>query len=211
MALCGTGDHSYEKLAARSSDGNEQLTSHGQHVLLVLRTEFHIVHEVLDTDLVENAIGVNEEYEHVVSEVNILRVRLIDLGESHLLTVSLSSMRKTRYGKLRSAVLYVEAGRYIFGEVCDPERSESSEVQLVHLVAIEAEEDMDCLRRIVTVDHRVDGGNKDVDIFVEDWWVSMGRLLSSGLFCPLTWHYNNNLRGSFFSEDLLHLLFASKL
>lgn len=157
-------------LAIHSSGGISRFTCHCQHVLLVLRTELHVVHEVLNADFVEDAIGVDEEYKHVVSEYDVLRVHLIDEGESHLLAVSFTPMRESTDGNLGSSVGHVDADRW-FLKFGNSESCECSEVQLIDLITVETEKDVDGSWRVIAVNHGVDGGNEDVDIFFEDWKV----------------------------------------
>lgn len=172
MRLGCARNYTWKALETPSLDDSDRLTCHCQHVLLVLRTELHVVHEVLNTDIVEDAIGVDEEYKHIVSEYDVLRVHLIDQGECHLLAVSFSPMREATDGDLGSSIDDVDADRWLL-ELGNSERFECSQVKLIDLITIETEKDVDGSRRVIAINHGVDGGNEDVDILFEDWWVSV--------------------------------------
>ena len=57
--------------------------------------KFHFVHEILDTDLVQNAVRVDEQDEEVVIAFEIFRVDFVNELEGGLLAFPLSSMSKS--------------------------------------------------------------------------------------------------------------------
>ena len=124
-------------------------TSLSQHVLLAARLEFHLVHEVLNASLVEDAVGVDEEHEQVVVSLEILGVNLVDELEGPLLAVTLID----RLG------VCVERKR-------DAELLDGVQVKLVFLVSVEGEEDVQTGRWVFTVYQRVAGSEKNLGNFL---------------------------------------------
>jgi hypothetical protein len=135
--------------------GRRNDTSLGQHVLLAARLEFHLVHEVLDTGLVEDTIGVDEEHEQVVIALDVLGVDLVDELESPLLAMTLTAVGETGDGDTAATVDDIDGlGVRVEGER-HTELLDGVQVQLVFLVSVEGEEDVQARRRVFAVDERV--------------------------------------------------------
>jgi hypothetical protein len=112
-------------------------TSHCQHVLLASGLELHLIHEILDADLVENTIGIDEQNEQVVVALQVLAVYLVDELEGPLLTVSLATVGETRDGNTAASVGYVDGlGIRIEGQG-HAEFLNGIQIELVLLVTVE--------------------------------------------------------------------------
>lgn len=126
-------------------------TSHGQHILLASRLQFHLVHEILDADFVENAVRVNEQHEQVIVALEIFRVDLVDEFECPLLAVSFSTVGEPRNGDTAATIGHIDG----LGVRIKSERNtkflNGVEIELVLLVAVERKEDVQTRRRVVAV------------------------------------------------------------
>ena len=66
MSVVGLTRLTTRKKNFGKQDGRKILTGHGQHILLAAGLELHLVHEVLDADLVEDTVRVDEQDEQIV-------------------------------------------------------------------------------------------------------------------------------------------------
>lgn len=151
-------------------------TGHGQHILLASGLQFHLVHEVLNADLVEDTVGVDEQHEEVVVALEILGVNLVDELESPLLAVTLSSVGETRDSDAALAVRHIDRlGVRIEGE-WNAKLFDGIEVEFVFLISIERKEDVQAGRRVVAVYERVDRSQQNLGNFLvarhddDDFW-----------------------------------------
>lgn len=167
-------------------------TCHSKHVSLVLWTKLHVVHKVLETDFIQDTVGVDEQDKHVIVAQDVLGVHFVDQLEGLLLAVSLAAVREPSDCDLRASISDIETYGMLL-EVWHTKSFQGVDVEFVDLVAIEAEEEMDTSWRIVAVDDRIDGGDQDLWILVVDR------------------KDHNHLGSRLFGEDLLHPFLAAQL
>lgn len=82
-----------------------------QHVVLAARLQLHLIHEVLDAVLVQDAIAVDEEHEQIVVSAKVPLIDFVDQPECLLLTTPFSAMGETTARDTTSPVGYVNAFR----------------------------------------------------------------------------------------------------
>lgn len=142
--------------------GGRNDTSLRQHVLLAAGLELHLVHEVLNAGLVENAVGVDEEDKQVVVALEVLGVDFVDELEGPLLAMALTAVGEARHGDTTAAVDDVD-GLWVGVEgERHAELFDGVEVQLVLLVSVKGEEDVQAGRRVFAVDERVAGTEENL-------------------------------------------------
>ena len=141
-------------------------TSLSQHVLLAARLEFHLVHEVLNASLVEDAVGVDEEHEQVVVSLEILGVNLVDELEGPLLAVTFTTVGEAGDGNAAATVDDIDGLGVCVERKRDAELLDGVQVKLVFLVSVEGEEDVQTGRWVFTVYQRVAGSEKNLGNFL---------------------------------------------
>jgi hypothetical protein len=99
--------------------------------------ELHLVHEILDTHFVQNAIRIDEEQKQIIVPAQILGVNLVDEFERFLLARSLSSMPKARDRDSAAAIGDVDALWVRLQSDWHTKLFDSVEIQLILLISIE--------------------------------------------------------------------------
>lgn len=82
-----------------------------QHVVLAARLQLHLIHEVLDAVLVQDAIAVYEEHEQIVVSAKVPLIDFVDQPECLLLTTPFSAMGEATARDTTLPVGYVNAFR----------------------------------------------------------------------------------------------------
>jgi hypothetical protein len=122
-----------------------------QHVPTASRLQLHLVHKVLYTVAIEDAVTVNEQHEQVVVAAEVILVYSIDKSERLLLTAAFAAVRETRNSDSTSTVSDVDTPGERFECDEDAELLDGSQVQLVFLFAVERQEDMQAAWRVLEV------------------------------------------------------------
>jgi hypothetical protein len=105
----------------------------------------------LYTVAIENAVTVNEQHEQVVVATEVILVYSIDQSECLLLTTAFAAMREARDGDSTATVSDVDTPGKGFESDGHTELSDSPQVQLILIFAIERQENVQAAWRILTV------------------------------------------------------------
>jgi hypothetical protein len=155
-----------------------------EHISATSRLQLHLVHEVLYTVPVENAVAVNEKHEQIIVSAEIVLVDSIDEAECLLLTASLAAMRKSGNSNSTTTVGDVDTPRKCFERDWHTKLLNGPQVQLVLVFAVEGKENVEAARRILAVSERVNCTQEYLGLFV------------------VAGHNNDNFRCSVFIENV---------
>lgn len=122
-----------------------------QHVSAASRFQLHLVHEVLYTVAIENAITIDKQHEEVIVSAEIILVYSVDEAERLLLAASLAAMREPRDSNAAATVGDVDTSGE--GIQCNgnTELLNGPQVKLILILAIERQENMEAAWRVLAV------------------------------------------------------------
>jgi hypothetical protein len=140
--------HSDELVLSRRTCDDTRLR---EHVPAASWLQLHLVHKILYTVSIKNAIAVNKQHEKVIVATEVILVYSIDEAECLLLAASLAAMREAGDSNAAATVSNIDTpGK---GLQCDgnTELLDGPQVQFVLILAIERQENVEAAWRILAV------------------------------------------------------------